>query len=283
MNPNILHVIQASQKLGLHHSVLHESGNLIAIHNQEQTALFAGYSTPLNDHSMAQICTDKEFFYQLAHPLVAIPFTKGYLNPATSEHHREYLAFPSLKAIVADIQSHFELPVIIKKNRGSTGTNVFLCQHDKEIYQCLSEIYNRNSYKFDYVALAQQYITIAREYRLIYLESHLAFAYEKNIEQATFTGNLSRLHWQGARALLIDDSELLERFRITFEPLFQKLPIRFCGLDVAVDTNNKIWLIEANSAPGFGYFVADGGGPRLVAFYCELLQSYFHTMEALKR
>jgi glutathione synthase/RimK-type ligase-like ATP-grasp enzyme len=275
MNINLIHLIQASHALGLQHTIIHESGNLVAIHHQGRTALFAGYSTPLNDHTTAQICQDKEFFYQITKPLMPLPRTRGYLNPDTSEKHRPYLHFSSIEAIATDILEHFALPVIIKKNRGSTGTNVFLCRTTAEIQSRLHEIFNRSSYKFDYIALAQEYITIAHEYRVIYLDGKLAFAYEKDIEQATFVGNLSRLHWEGARAVLVEQADLLERFRCTFAGLFETLPLRFCGLDVAIDINDKLWLIEANSAPGFGYFVADGGGPRLVQFYCEMLKSLF--------
>ncbi len=275
MNPNLSHLIEACHSLGIEYSINHSSGNLISVRHHGRTALFAGYTTPLNDHSTIQICQDKEFFYQLIAPSVRMPLTHGYLNPATSEKHRAYLEFASVEAIVADILNHFTPPLIVKKNRGSTGTNVFLAEAATDVTTCIEEIFNRHSYKFDYIALAQEYIAIAREYRIIYLNGKLEFAYEKNIEHARFTGNLSRLHWEGAQALLVDDLQLLQAFDLAFAPLFQLLPLHFCGLDAAIDHDGNIWLIEANSAPGFGYFVADGGGPRLIQFYERMLSVLF--------
>lgn len=275
MNANLVHLLAACESLGIAHTVRHESGNLVEVTHAGRSHFFSNMSTPLNDHAMAQICQDKEFFYQLSLPLVRVPITRGYVNPFASARHREYVQLESVAAIAEDVARRFRLPVIIKKNRGSIGTNVFRCDGRAEVEAAIAEIFNPHSAKFDYVALAQDYIAIAREYRVLYLDGELQFAYEKNIEQAEFVGNLSPLHWRGARALLVEDATLLERLRAAFAPLFASIPLRFCGLDVAIDQEGLIWLIEANAAPGFAYFIGDGGGPHVTQLYQRMLARLF--------
>jgi glutathione synthase/RimK-type ligase-like ATP-grasp enzyme len=275
MNANLVHLLAACESLGIAYTIRHESGNLVEVRHAGSVHFFSNMSTPLNDHAMAQICQDKEFFYRLSLPLVRVPATRGYVNPFASARHREYVQFSAVAAIVDDIAEHFSLPVIIKKNRGSIGTNVFRCDVHAAVESAVAEIFNPHSAKFDYVALAQEHIEIAREYRVLYLDGELQFAYEKNIDHAEFVGNLSPLHWRGARALLVEDAALLERLRAALAPLFASIPLRFCGLDVAIDQAGLIWLIEANAAPGFAYFIADGGGPHVTRLYQKMLTRLF--------
>lgn len=274
MNPNLTQLVQACDELGIVYTIHHSSGNLIEVSKSGQTHLFVNWTTPFNSHAIAKLCTDKEYFYRIIHPIIAMPATIGYVNPHTVKYH-SYVEFPTTEAIANDILAHFDLPVIVKMNRGTTGINVFSCTTIEQIQQRLEQIYNRNSSLFDYVALAQQYIAIKQEYRIIYLDGVLQFAYEKNIDHATFAGNLSRLHWSGARAIQIDDAQLLAELRAFCAPLFARLPLRFCGLDVARDDQGALWLIEANSSPGFDVFVRDGGGPRMIMLYKQMLDSLF--------
>lgn len=275
MNANLVHLLKACESLGVAYSIRHDSGNLVEVRHGGRVHYFSNMSTPLNDHAMAQICQDKEFFHRLSLPLARVPATRGYVNPLAGARHRAYVEFPTVAAIAEDVVGRFSLPVIIKKNRGSIGTNVFRCDGAADVERAVAEIFNPQSAKFDYIALAQEHIAIAREYRVLYLDGELQFAYEKNIDRATFVGNLSPLHWEGARALLVEDAALLERLRAAFAPLFASIPLRFCGLDVALDRAGQIWLIEANAAPAFAYFIADGGGPHVTRLYQRMLARLF--------
>ena len=67
-------------------------------------------------------------------------------------------------------------------------------------------------YKNDYIALVQSCIDIKSEYRVIYLNKKLMFAYKKNNENATFTGNISPLHFEGAYAKIVENKNLLNAF-----------------------------------------------------------------------
>jgi glutathione synthase/RimK-type ligase-like ATP-grasp enzyme len=275
MNTNIMHLIQACDRLRIAYKAYHGSGNLLEIAHAGRSYLFANWATPLNDHAMAQVCLDKEYFYRLAHTHIRMPRTAGYVNPHCAPKNQVYVEFPTVAAIGEDIMASFDLPVIVKRNRGTTGINVFVCRSAAEIQARLETIFNLASNNFDYVALAQEHITIASEYRVLYLDGELIFAYEKNIDGATFTGNLSPLHWQGAHAIIADDPIMLERIRAACAPLFSQVPLRFCGLDIALDADGQLWLIEANSSPGFDLLVRDGGGPHVVQLYERMLRSLF--------
>jgi hypothetical protein len=275
MNINLAQLIKACERLGLAYTIEHTSGNLIEVHHNQQTQLFLNWSVPLNTHTIAQLCTDKEYFYQIGRGLVPMPTTEGYVNPFCQLKFQNYVQFHSFDAIVDDMLTRFALPVIIKKNRGSTGINVFLCHTRTEVVHSLNQIFDRNSNQFDYVALAQEYIPIAQEYRVIYLNGVLQFAYEKNIDTATFTGNLSRLHWEGARAIVVQDQQLLDAIHHICAPLFTRIPLRFCGLDIARDSAGQFWLIEANAAPGFDRLVQDGGGEYAIELYEAILRTLF--------
>jgi glutathione synthase/RimK-type ligase-like ATP-grasp enzyme len=240
MNANLAQLIEACKALGVGYQLHHDSGNLLEVIPAGRSYYFAAWTTPLNDQAICHICLDKAFFYELAHTLVPMPRTLSYFDPGAAPKHQRYISIPSINAIAADIQAHFELPVIVKRNRGWGGDHVFRCDTPGDVVEALTAIYDRTSPRFDYVALAQEHLTIRREYRIIYLGGKLQFAYEKNIDEARFTGNLSPLH--------------------------------FCGFDVAIDTDEKIWLIEANTSPGFAYFIASCGPEKIVELYVRVLQ-----------
>ncbi len=52
----------------------------------------------------------------------------------------------------------------------------------------------------DYVALAQEYIKIKHEYKVIFYRKKLQFSYLKNNTTAKYSDNLNSLHWQRMRS-----------------------------------------------------------------------------------
>ncbi len=161
--------------------------------------------------------------------------------------------------------------MIVKKNSGTTGTNVFKVNSKSELNEAIKAIFNINSKDFDQIAIAQDYLRIRTEHRAVYVNGELSFAYEKSIRGAKFQGNLSPLHWEGAKAILIEDGTLLAQIKQFCAPIFVKKMILFCGLDIAIDENNQWWLIEANSSPAFAHIVADGGEDKVIEMYEGIL------------
>ncbi|GAB4174706.1 MAG: hypothetical protein Fur005_36560 [Roseiflexaceae bacterium] len=275
MNTNLQLLCQACDQLGVAYRLPHTSGNLVEMQHGGRSVHFAAWTTPLNNHAISHICLDKQFFAELAAPHVPVPRTIGYFDPDNSQRYRQYAQHPSQAAIVADIAEQFDMPVIVKRNRGMRGKGVFRCGTTQDVAAAVASIFRRQSYHYDFMALAQQHIDIRDEYRVLFLDGQLQFAYEKNIDQANFIGNLSRLHWQGARAILVEDPALLARIAETFAPLFAHVPLHFCGLDVARDAEDRLWLIEANTSPGFNQVVADCGPEPVLALYRAMLQRLF--------
>ncbi|RKZ71396.1 MAG: alpha-L-glutamate ligase [Candidatus Parabeggiatoa sp. nov. 1] len=271
MNANLKLLIQACNELDVAYKTYHSTHNVVELSFNKKSFLFINWTTPLNPQSVVQLCVDKEFFYCFFHNAINLPRTVGFLNPDCDEKYLKYLEAKSYQEIANAIESKFQYPLIVKKNRGSLGAHVFKADDRNSLLCSITSIFDMNSKKPDYVALAQDYIEIKTEYRAIYLNGSLVFAYEKDIENAIYEGNLSPLHWNGAKAVLVADKYLLTEIDQFCSTLFNKMVIPFCGLDVAVDNNGVWWLIEANSSPGFEHIVKHAGDNAVIKMYKEMI------------
>lgn len=255
---NIRLLLQACQNLNIDYEILHNHENLIKI-KLNKNYYFCNYSTPFVDQSVFKILRDKEYTYSILKGKIKIPKTSGFLSPFCDEKYQEYLKFKTIPDIAQEIERIFQFPVIVKRNSGSGGHHVFLCHNLEDIQTALTKIFNIDHKDYDYVAIAQQYIIIQREYRAVFLNQELILLYEKDISQATFTGNLSPLHWQGARAKYINNPQIISEIETFCQPIFQELNLDYTGLDIAIDKDDQYWFIEANSHPNYDIFTRDNG------------------------
>jgi len=83
---------------------------------------------------------------------------------------------------------------------------------------------------------------------------------------------LSPFHNDDSTAVFINDSEEIQKIKDFCSPIFRKMMIPFCGLDIALDINGNYWLIEANSAPGFDKIIEDEGDERIVKLYEDIIK-----------
>lgn len=270
---NIRLTIKACDELNLSYDILHQNQNILRVKIKEKYHFFVNYSTPLVSQSIAQILKDKDYTYHLLKNVINQPKNEAFLSPFCDEKYQQYLEFKSIEEIREKILEQFSLPVILKRNRGSGGNNIFLCHDQKEIDTALKQIFNINYKDYDYVALAQDYIKIKKEYRVIFLEQKLILAYEKNTENAQFTGNLSPLHWEGSKAIKIDNPELLTKINQFIAPIFQEINLNYGGFDVVIDQEDQWWLIEINSHPNFNIFIRDNDENTIVDLFKKLLLS----------
>jgi glutathione synthase/RimK-type ligase-like ATP-grasp enzyme len=272
MLTNIRMLISACKKSSIAYEILHPNQNVVKVILGDREYYFTNYSTPLTPQSVAEIFKDKQYFYQIFQDVVKMPRTISFISPYCDEKYLEYLEFPSIDKIIAEIERNFALPVIIKRNRGSGGNNVFKCVNLPEICKALDHIFNVNSKNYDYVALVQEPIHIVKEYRSVCLNQEQIVLYEKDISQAEFTGNLSPLHWEGAIAKQVNDAQVIQAIDQFIQPIFQKMAIAYVGLDIALDDQGNYWLIEANSHPNFDIFIRDNGEEEIVQLFQKILE-----------
>ena len=274
MNRNIEALLTACDRLGLSYQSHHKTGNLISVLVNGRCYPFVNWTTPLNPQSVMKLCQDKDYFYTFYRDVVQMPQTRSFLNPYTDDKYAEYLSSNTIFGIVAQIETAFSYPLIVKKNRGSWGSNVFKVTNRRELEKGLLDIFNMSSSRFDYIGLAQAFIDVAVEYRVVFLQGVYQFAYEKIGGEGQFAENLSPLHTAGSKAQYVTD-ETVKKALIDFcAPLFNKLMIPFCGLDIARDKQGELWLIEANSSPGFDHIIKHEGEERVVQLYETMLTQH---------
>ena len=271
MYENIKALTKACDRLGIPYQSHHKANNLISVGLGENHYIFVNWTTPLNSQSVMKLCEDKDYFYSFYKDVIHMPQTISFLNPYSEEKYAAYLDSATIFGIIEQAEAAFSYPLIVKKNRGSWGTNVFKADNRRALEKGLLTVFNMNSASFDYVALVQEFIEIKVEYRAIFLNGQYYFAYEKSVENAEFTGNLSPLHWEGSQARTVTDNAVREALIAFCAPLFARLMIPFCGLDIAQDGQGKLWLIEANSAPGFDHIIKHEGDETVVQLYEVIL------------
>jgi glutathione synthase/RimK-type ligase-like ATP-grasp enzyme len=272
MLTNIKMLLEACKKLSIEYEILHPNQNLVKVKICDREFYFTNYSTPLTPQSIAEIFKDKQYFYQVFRDVVKMPRTVSFISPYCDQKYKEYLQFSTIEEIIAEIESNFELPIILKRNRGSGGNNVFKCGDLPQVHNALDHIFDVNSKNYDYVALAQEPINIVKEYRSVCLNQEQVILYDKDFSQAEFVGNLSPLHWDGAIAKQVNNHETIAAIAEFIKPIFQKMPIAYVGLDVAVDDHGVYWLIEANSHPNFDIFIRDNGEDAIVQLFEKILK-----------
>lgn len=265
-------LVTACEELGLSYRFLDENHNCVFVKKGGEELMFLNATTPFNSQALATLAEDKYFSYLACSPLLKMPKTDCYIDPLCTGEYRKYAKIKSLSKIALDIVSKYSLPCIIKRNRGYKGNNVFLCANAKEVSVAIQTIFNQQSKEYDYGLLAQEYIPIREEFRVIVINNKIELVYVKDISGATFNGNLSPLHWTGATSILVEDTEVIKECGAFLAPLFAKIHLPFAGLDIIRDKKGALVLIEMNTRPGFKYFIKDNGNHEVVRLYKTALE-----------
>ena len=271
---NIELFIKACEKLHIPYETFHSSQSLMRIKLDKYYYYFVNNGTPFNSEAINELFKDKEYTYLLLKDKINTPWCLGFLSPFCPEEYKQYLVYQNLAEITEEVTKHFALPVIVKKNRGFGGNNVFLAKTVEDIGDAFSAIFDVNSKKVDYVALAQEYIDIIHEYRVIVYQNEILLVYEKDKSHATFTGNISPLHWDGAIALHITDEAVIREIQDFIEPIFSEIMINYAGFDIARDGDGKLWLIEINGTPNYNIFIRDNGEDIIVTMFQTILSRF---------
>jgi glutathione synthase/RimK-type ligase-like ATP-grasp enzyme len=270
MLENIKCLINACDEIGVPYKALDSNKNFIAIGFRKKH-FFVNTTTPFNSQDVAAIANDKEFTYLLLKDAVQMPKTIGYVDPYVPEKFWEYRKEESLEEIADRTLEDFRLPVVIKRNSGSFGRNVFLCSDRKEIISAISKVFNHKSLYYDRVVLAQEKIESNREYRVVVIAGVVELVYATNFANVKFAKNSASFP---TADILESQSENFQRIQEFIRPVFSLLDLRWGGLDVILDKNGKLWLIEINARPHFNLFIQKNGNRQIIDLYKKALEKF---------
>jgi hypothetical protein len=273
MSINLECLRKAAARRGLELKTYDRHGDLVSLMLGGTEHFFTKHSVGALSAVEAAICRDKEYTYFILKDSIRQPLTRGFLDPSVEEKYDRYRMHGTLESIADDIEQEFSYPLIIKRNKGSQGDRVFRVRSRSGLLRRLRTIYNRRSSHYDYIALAQEYIAIELEYRAVAVAGRLELVYAKDLSGASYEGNLSPLHWNGARARKVTDPLEFKAIADFLEPALRKLPLGWAGFDVARSRDGALSLIEVNARPGFSRYIKDNGDEDIVALYARLLES----------
>jgi len=259
-------------KLGLTYRQIGKTDIFVCVEIHGHPQYFLANQVPLNNSVLDLISEDKGFTYELVKDVIRQPRTIAFIDPEPKERFQSYVQQRSLEEMADTCEQAFAFPFVVKKNTGSQGENVFLCHDRQEVLNAFTAIFNKHTPAYDHVALVQERVDIDKEYRVTVLDQKIELVYQKDNSQAKFVGNLSPLHWDGARAVLVQDEAIWRQLDEFIRPMFAVFPLVYGGLDIAVDKNGKYWLFEANCRPAYDHLVAGSDLSVLVGLYEKILR-----------
>lgn len=241
-----------------------------------KTHLFVANNSGLNDEVVRKICNDKFYTFLLLKNDVTLPDTNSFVDPRADDIYEGYSGHDSNQEIIGKILEKHEFPVVIKANSLSRGINVFKCEDEEQVSKAVANIFNKNSKNYDHVLISQDHLEIKKEYRVLVYNQEIMFVYQKDnvsvVNANNFVGNLSPLHWENSKAVLLEDQELKNELKEFINPIYGKLNLKYGGLDVARDNNGGLQLIEINTQPGFSYFIRDNSDVEVQKMYIRILK-----------
>lgn len=273
MNTTQNAIINACKKLNLEYEDPRGDGISIRVKINDKWHYSIYNGAFFNTSDVTIVCTDKEYTYSILKDVVKYPRYKGYLEYQSSIEHGFESELKTNESIIEDICKNFSYPLIVKMNKGSMGKNVFKCEDKGQVINAVNTIFSK-PFPQDYLLIAQEYIDIKHEYRVITYKGNIEFVYEKDLSNASFNGNLSPLHWDGGKAILVEDNEIVKNIETFISPIFPIIPVTFAGLDIIQDSNGKLWFIEINRTPGFSNFLRDCGSEKLDTLMVKILSDY---------
>lgn len=276
---NTIDIIKkACDSLNLNYTNIDQSGVFIEVHFENKKHLFIANNLGLNNEVVEKVCRDKYYTYSLLNSVANIPITTSCVDSNPPELYKSYSSYKSNDEVANSITDIHNFPVVLKPNSKSMGVNVFKCDTGEEVKNAISVIFNKDSYKYDHVLLAQDFVEIESEYRVLTYKKQIQFFYKKDNVGAEFNGNLSPLHFKNAKAVLIEDQALQSELQEFINPVFEKLNLVYAGFDIAKDKDGKLWLFEINSKPGFNYFIRDSSDEVVVKMFKSILTDLQKTI-----
>jgi glutathione synthase/RimK-type ligase-like ATP-grasp enzyme len=226
---------------------------------------------------MDALFRDKSFSYTLLHEELAMPRTKQYMDPAVEERWQPLVTHATAHDIATDILEGFQLPVIVKRNSGSHGNHVFLIDSHDAAVIALETIFEKANSQYDPIALAQEAVVIAREYRVLWFRGKVVLMYEKLTPEGK-AHSMSPFGNPGAEAVIVSEDDAAY---VSVAEFLSQSPtakgFEYCGFDVATDAAGKHWLLEVNAWPGTEHLTKHAGDDVLVDMWKRILLELQHA------
>jgi len=260
---------QACDKQNIKYQSLDDEKNVIKVALGDGL-LFQQNRTPFNTEVIASICKDKGHAYQILNKQIAMPKTIGFLDFNTHDHFQKYVNYPSQEAIISEIERAFSYPVVVKRNRGALGINVFFCRDRSAVKAALDEIFNRNSCSYDYIALAQEYIQPKQEFRVVFFRKEHILCYQRVSENKEF--GLRYWDTNKGHALPINDPEELSALTKFIKPALELPGLNYVGFDIIKNHQGEYCLLEMNSGPKYNHYIQSCGEGKIITMYEKMLR-----------
>lgn len=226
-------------------------GWIIKLEKENKLGYLVGPRFSINSNTAAAIASDKYATYEvLKNVNLPIIEHKMIFNPKYRE------------GCLSDLNSKFEIEnylnsqdnkkVVVKANRGSSGTSVYLCDNIIDIEKVKSKIFEDK----ESLSICPFY-DIDVEYRVVCFDSEVKLIYGKKSSKDNFKCNLS----QGASVIEVNDEFLIKELGKIAITATRELGLRFASVDIIKLISGKLLILEVNSAVTinkYSAFVPDG-------------------------
>jgi glutathione synthase/RimK-type ligase-like ATP-grasp enzyme len=276
MYPSQTALIKACKELKLKYEFVNSEHIGIRVFSKKKKppAYFIYRLIPFNPLDVERICRDKDLSYSIVKKKIKVPRWKAYHDINCTNLPANAPVFRSIRAMAQDIRKKFGLPVIVKRNMGSHGNNVFLCHTFKSIIESLRSIFDKRSDQYDYMAIGQQYIDAELHIRAVATPDKLLFAHTKELDENIALEEVKEDSLLPCVYKKITDKQLLKKIQRFLAPAFKLIPLSLVGADIAIEASGKMYLIELNHTPGFDKYINDVGDEDVINTFKKLLRTH---------
>ena len=239
---------------------------IIVLEKDDEIHYISGTKFDLNNYVSANICNDKYACFSAL----------NYHNIPVCTHHILYE--DSKREEIENIFNHYNKDVVLKKNTGSYGVDMY---HIKDMNELLSKMKELFTYNKSVSILP--YYNIKSEYRVIVLNNKVELIYGKkrpivigdgihtvyelllefnkpffkdidhtNLDYILEENKTYEYSWQhniskGAIPYKVNDKELIDKLSSIAVNATKKLNLNFVSVDIVELDNNELKVIEVNS------------------------------------
>ncbi|HEU5114766.1 MAG TPA: hypothetical protein VFT82_03300 [Candidatus Paceibacterota bacterium] len=247
MYPNLTALTEALARLGESYS--HVPGFPDSV--MAKQGAFIRAATPWNPESVSALTHDKAAVYALLEGKAPFPKTLVFFDPEGD--HPEFAREKSVREIAETI-SPLPYPRTIKMNRGEAGSHVYFVENDDETVCAFAAIFDKKGRNYDFMALVQEHIAVAHEWRVAVAVKVPVFAYAKG----TFD---------------IAGDNLYARLSPIATAAIEATGLVWGAIDIIESKEGDLYFLEANSRPSYAGFIGKHGTEKITALYERSLRS----------